>query len=55
MIVGRDDPATPPEHAELIADAIPGARLRTFERAAHLVNVERAEAVTDAMLEHLAP
>ena len=32
---------------------IPGARLRVLERAAHLANVERAEAFTEAVLEHL--
>jgi 3-oxoadipate enol-lactonase len=53
VLVGRDDPATPPDHAELIAAAIPGARLTTIERGAHLVNVERADEVTAAMLEHL--
>jgi 3-oxoadipate enol-lactonase len=53
VIAGEDDPATPVEHAELIASRIPGARLHVLERAAHLANVERAEAFTSAVLEHL--
>jgi 3-oxoadipate enol-lactonase len=53
VLAGADDPATPVAHAELIASRIPGARLQVLERAAHLANVERAEAFTSAVLEHL--
>ena len=53
VVAGAEDPATPVEHAELIASRIPGARLHVLERAAHLANVERAEAFTSAVLEHL--
>jgi 3-oxoadipate enol-lactonase len=53
VLAGAEDPATPVEHAELIAGRIPGARLHVLERAAHLANVERAEEFTDAVLEHL--
>jgi 3-oxoadipate enol-lactonase len=53
VVAGADDPATPVVHAELIAAEIPGARLHILERAAHLANVERADAFTSAVLEHL--
>lgn len=53
VVAGKDDPATPADHAELIASRIPGARLHVLERAAHLANVERAEAFTSAVLDHL--
>lgn len=53
VLAGAEDPATPVEHAELIVARIEGARLLVLERAAHLANVERAEAFTDAVLEHL--
>jgi 3-oxoadipate enol-lactonase len=53
VVAGAEDPATPVEHAELIASRIRGARLHVLERAAHLANVERAEAFTGAVLEHL--
>jgi 3-oxoadipate enol-lactonase len=54
VVAGAQDPATPPhEHAERIAASIPGARLEVLDPGAHLVNVERPEAVTDLILEHL--
>ncbi|HEU5474078.1 MAG TPA: 3-oxoadipate enol-lactonase [Actinophytocola sp.] len=53
VIAGADDPATPPEHAEVIAAGIPGARLAVVPDAAHLANVEQPEAVTRLLLEHL--
>ncbi len=52
-IVGADDPASPPEHARLICETVPGARLVVVERGRHLVNVERADAVTRELLAHL--
>jgi 3-oxoadipate enol-lactonase len=53
VVAGAEDPATPVEHAELLASRIPDARLRVLERAAHLANVERAEEFTIAVLDHL--
>ena len=53
VVAGADDRATPVEHAELVATRIAGARLIVLERAAHLANVERADAFTEALLEHL--
>ena len=53
VIAGADDPATPEAHVRLIASSIPNARLQVLERAAHLANVESAEAFTHATLEHL--
>ena len=53
VIAGAEDPATPAEHAEFIASRIPTAGLRVLEGAAHLANVECADAFTEAMLDHL--
>ena len=53
VIGGSEDPATPPPHSELLARAIPGARLEMLP-AAHLSNVEQAEAFTAAVLDHFA-
>jgi 3-oxoadipate enol-lactonase len=53
VIAGAQDPATPPEHAERIVAAIPNARLEVLDPGAHLVNVERPEAVTELIIEHL--
>jgi 3-oxoadipate enol-lactonase len=53
VIAGAEDPATPVEHAELLASRIPAARLLVLEHAAHLANVERADAFTSAVLDRL--
>jgi 3-oxoadipate enol-lactonase len=52
VIAGREDPATPPPHAERIAEGIRRARLEIVD-AAHLANIERAEEVTRLTLSHL--
>jgi 3-oxoadipate enol-lactonase len=54
VVGGAQDPSAPPaEHAQKIADAIPGARLEVLDPGAHLINVERPDLVTDLILEHL--
>ena len=53
VVAGADDPATPVEHAEEIAARIAGSQLDVLERAAHLANVERADAFNAAVLAHL--
>jgi len=54
VIGGAHDPATPPEdHAAVIAGAIPHAQLEILDPAAHLLNVERADDVTQLIREHL--
>lgn len=53
VVVGAQDPSTPPDHGERIAAAIPGARLRRLDPAAHLASVERPEAVNRIILDHL--
>jgi pimeloyl-ACP methyl ester carboxylesterase len=55
IIAGTEDPATPPEHGELIRDSIPGADFEVVPDASHLANIERPEVVTRAILDHLAP
>jgi 3-oxoadipate enol-lactonase len=52
VISGADDPATPPSHAEIIADAIAGATLRVVPHAAHLATVEQPAAIADLLLRH---
>jgi 3-oxoadipate enol-lactonase len=53
VIAGADDSATPPVHAHIIADAIPAARLRVLDGAAHLASVQQADAVTRLIADHL--
>ena len=54
VVAARQDPSIPPEHGEAIAAAIPGARIEILDPGAHLVSVERADAVTALIAEHLA-
>jgi 3-oxoadipate enol-lactonase / 4-carboxymuconolactone decarboxylase len=55
VLAAADDPATPPEHGRLIADAVDGARLVVVERARHLAVVERPEESARELLGHLIP
>ena len=52
VIVGAEDPATPPEHAQVIADGISGATLEVLDDAAHIATVEQAGAITRLLLQH---
>jgi 3-oxoadipate enol-lactonase len=52
VIVGEDDPATPPEKAKEIQSLIPGAQLEVVPGAAHLLNIEQ-DVVFDAALKSL--
>jgi 3-oxoadipate enol-lactonase len=54
VVVGAQDPSTPPEHGEAVAAAIPGARLERLDPSAHMAAIERAGDVTRLLLEHLA-
>jgi pimeloyl-ACP methyl ester carboxylesterase len=53
VVAGGRDPATPPEHGERIAGAIPGARMLVVEDGAHLVTVQRPKVVAEPVVEHL--
>lgn len=50
VLVGQQDPGTPPEHAQIIAEGIPGAQLTVLDPGAHILNVERADDVSSAIL-----
>jgi 3-oxoadipate enol-lactonase len=52
VIAGDQDVATPPALGEELAAGIPGARLAVLP-AAHLSNVEQAEAFAALLLEFL--
>jgi 3-oxoadipate enol-lactonase len=53
VIAGAEDPSTPPEHARLIADRVPGARLEVLDDARHLANVTWPERFATLVLEHV--
>ncbi len=42
VVVGRHDPATPVNDAELISQKIAGSELAVIEDAAHLPNIEQS-------------
>lgn len=52
VIAGAEDPATPPWHAERIAEGVRGARVEVLSPAAHLANAEQPGAVNRLLLEH---
>lgn len=52
LLAGADDPSTPPPHAERIADRVRGARVVVLP-GSHLLNIESADEVTRAILDHL--
>ncbi|SDY49549.1 3-oxoadipate enol-lactonase [Modestobacter sp. DSM 44400] len=52
VVSGAEDLALPPEHQQVIADGIPGARLLSLSPAAHLANIEQEQQVTDALIAH---
>jgi 3-oxoadipate enol-lactonase/4-carboxymuconolactone decarboxylase len=53
VVGGRDDRATPPNHARELADGIPGAALVEIPGAAHLAPAEQPGRVLTALLAHL--
>ncbi|MEU8198281.1 3-oxoadipate enol-lactonase [Microbispora amethystogenes] len=53
VIAGVEDPATPPAHAEVLAEGIPDAALLVVPEAAHLATAERPDVVTEAIVRHL--
>jgi 3-oxoadipate enol-lactonase len=53
VIAGREDPATPPPHAELIAAGVAGSRLEVVADTAHLANLGQPEVVGELIAEHL--
>jgi 3-oxoadipate enol-lactonase len=52
VIAGREDLAIPPSHSEVIAAAVPVARLEILEDAAHLANVQQSAAVSRLLINH---
>jgi 3-oxoadipate enol-lactonase len=53
VMAGAQDAAIAPEQARALADTIPGARFELLDPAAHLASVERIEAVTGLIIDHL--
>ena len=54
VVTAADDPSIPPEHGELIAERVEGARLEALPHGRHLCNIEHPEEFNRALLAHLA-
>lgn len=54
VVVGADDPGTPPAASEAIAAAIPGARLEIVPAASHQLVIEQADTFNRLLLDFLA-
>ena len=54
VIVGADDPGTPPSMAQEIHANAPGSKLVVLPRAAHLANLEQPEGFTRALRDFLS-
>lgn len=54
VLAGRQDPSTPVAGAEVIAAAVPGARLAVIENAAHISNIEQAGVFTGLLTDFLS-
>jgi 3-oxoadipate enol-lactonase len=53
VIAAAEDRAAPLEYSELIAERVPSSRFVVLDRAAHLANVERADAFSELVGEHV--
>jgi 3-oxoadipate enol-lactonase len=52
-VAGAEDPTSPPEQVEALAEEIPNASFVSIPRAAHMANVERPNEFNDAVGAHL--
>ena len=50
IVVGGRDVLTPPSHSQVIADALPSARLVTIPRVGHMSMMEAPAAVNEHLL-----
>lgn len=52
VVAAADDLATPPVHADTIADALPDARFEIVDDAAHIATVEQPARIAALLLDH---
>lgn len=53
VVAAAEDPVTPPEHLQLIADGVPGARFELLDDAAHVATYEQPARIAALLLDHL--
>ncbi|WP_436771479.1 bifunctional 3-oxoadipate enol-lactonase/4-carboxymuconolactone decarboxylase PcaDC [Yinghuangia sp. YIM S09857] len=54
VVGGREDPATPPQHARELADGVGESTLVEIANASHLANVEQPDRVLAALGDHVS-
>lgn len=54
VVTAADDPSITPDHGELIAERVSGARLEALPEGRHLCNIELPEQFNRVLAEHLA-
>ena len=54
VLVGAEDPSTPPAASKLIKDNIVGAEMEIIGQASHLLNIEQSESFNERLLRFLA-
>jgi pimeloyl-ACP methyl ester carboxylesterase len=53
ILHGKQDLLVPPQNAEILADSIPGAKLKLFENSGHGLFTEQTEAVMNVIIEFI--
>ncbi len=53
VIVGANDPGTPPANARVIAEGIKGARLHIFEEASHMAPLQQPDRFIETLMDFL--
>jgi len=54
VLVGAEDPSTPPAASKLIKDNIVGAEMEIIGQASHLLNIEQSGSFNERLLRFLA-
>ncbi len=54
VLVGADDPGTPPAMARTIADAISGARLEIFDNCSHMLPLQQPDRFLEELIDFIA-
>ena len=54
LLVGEDDPSTPPAASELIKENVTGAEMKIIKQASHLLNIEQPATFNKELLKFLA-
>ncbi|MCP4936901.1 MAG: 3-oxoadipate enol-lactonase [bacterium] len=53
VIVGANDPGTPPADSQVIADGIKGAKLHNFEDASHMLPLQQPDRFIETLIDFL--